>query len=82
MDGPSALNIGSLVAGMSAGGIAGNLLFSSVGFVAFAYGKKTMRYQVMGMGGVLMVFPYFVENTLLLWLVGMCLTGAMFFLHD
>ncbi|MEK7382595.1 MAG: hypothetical protein AAB262_04840 [Elusimicrobiota bacterium] len=67
---------------MSMGSIVGNLLFSAAGFVAFAYGKKTMKFRVMVMGGVLMVFPYFVSDTMMLWLVGAGLTAALFFVWE
>lgn len=67
---------------MSAGSIAGNLLFSAIGFVAFAYGKKTMKFRVMAMGGALMVFPYFVSGTMMMWLAGAGLTAALFFIRE
>ena len=82
MEVPSALNISGLVAGMSTGSIVGNLVFSSVGFIAFVYGKKTMQFRVMALGGALMAFPYFVSDTILMWLVGACLTAAVFFIRD
>lgn len=43
----------SLVASMIVGGI---------GFVAFMYGKKQSRYPQMGVGLLMMVYPYFVPN--------------------
>lgn len=64
------------------GSIVGNLLFSSIGFVAFAYGKKTQRFRVMAMGGVLMVFPYFVSGAAMMWLVGAGLTAALYYYRD
>ena len=67
---------------MSAGSIAGSLLFSAVGFVAFVYGKKTAKFRVMAMGGVLMFFPYFISDTTLMWLAGAGLTAALFFVGE
>ena len=67
---------------MSTGTLIGNLVFSSVGFVAFVYGKKTMRFRVMILGGVLMAFPYFVSDAALMWAVGSGLTCGLVFLKD
>ncbi|OGS00817.1 MAG: hypothetical protein A2V88_17495 [Elusimicrobia bacterium RBG_16_66_12] len=67
---------------MSTGSIVGSLLFSAIGFVAFAYGKKTMKFRVMAMGGALMAFPYFVSDTTMMWLAGAGLTAALFFIWE
>jgi predicted phage tail protein len=39
-----------------------SLLIGSIGFVAFAYGKKQSRLPQMLVGVALMVFPYFVTG--------------------
>lgn len=39
-----------------------SLLVSSIGFVAFAYGKKQSRLPQMLVGLALMGFPYFVTS--------------------
>jgi len=62
--------------------IVGGLVFSGVGFVAFMYGKKQGRFQLMLIGGILMVYPYFVPNTALLYLTGSLLTAALFAARD
>jgi hypothetical protein len=49
-----------------------SLLFSSVGFVFFAYGKKQARIPQMVAGVLLMVYPYFVSN-----LIAMSVVGVM-----
>ena len=41
-----------------------SLLIGSIGFVAFAYGKKQSRLPQMLVGVALMVFPYFVTSVL------------------
>ena len=71
-----------MVASMSAWDIAGNLLFSSIGFVAFAYGKKTQRFKIMILGGVLMAFPYLVSDTTMMWLIGAALTAGLLFIAE
>ena len=47
-----------------------SLLFSSVGFVLFAYGKKQARVPHMTAGVLLMVYPYFVSNLIAMSAVG------------
>jgi hypothetical protein len=53
--------------------LVGVLLFSLVGYVAFRHGRKAERKDHIGVGLALMLFPYAVSQTGLLWLVG----GAM-----
>ena len=43
-----------------------SLLVSSVGFALFVYGKRQSRPPQLAGGVVLMVFPYFVANPLLM----------------
>ena len=76
------MNVGSLVGSVSTGAIIGSLVFSGVGFVAFSYGKKTHNFRLLAMGGVLMIFPYFVGDTTLMWLVGAVLSGSLYFLWE
>ncbi len=63
---------------MSAANLIGNILFGSVGFVAFVYGKKTASFKPMVLGIALMVFPYFVSNTAAMYGIGSVLTAALF----
>jgi len=60
----------------------GNLLFSSIGFVAFIYGKRMHFWKVMLCGLLLMIFPYFVESMPLMYAIGSIATIALFFLRD
>ena len=60
----------------------GGLLFSGIGFVAFVYGKKMSRFATMLLGLALMVYPYFIGDTLLLYAVGCALIGALYFTRD
>ena len=55
----------------------GGLLFGSIGLVAFAAGKRQMNFRRMGLGVALMVYPYFVPNTLAVYLVGVGLVAAL-----
>ena len=60
----------------------GRLLFSSVGFVAFVYGKTMHVWKPMFIGLALMAYTYFVESTALLFGIGVVLTAALFLFRD
>ncbi len=57
------------------------LIFGSIGFVAFIYGKRMNLWKPMFCGIALMVYPYFVADTLALFAIGGIGTGALFFLR-
>ncbi len=59
-----------------------SMLFGSVGFVAFMYGKRQMLPKTMVLGVLLMVYPYFISNTVAVYLIGASLTGAVFLFRD
>lgn len=67
----------------TAANIIGNLIFSSIGYVAFSYGKKMENSRVVVQGAILMGYSYFVSNTLWMYLIGTGLTGWIYFTrHD
>ena len=43
-----------------------SLLFSSIGFAYYVYGKKQGRFVPMISGGLLCTFGYFISNPILL----------------
>ena len=55
---------------VDANSLLASLLVSSVGFVAFAYGKKQSRLPQMVVGLGMMGFPYFVSNVPLMLGIG------------
>ena len=57
-------------------------LFGAVGFVAFVYGKRQSAIKTMLLGVTLMAYPYFVSNTLAMYVVGVALTAALFIFRD
>jgi hypothetical protein len=59
-----------------------NLLFGSIGFVAFIYGKRMHIWRPMFLGLTLMAYTYFVENTFLLYGIGAALTAALFLFRE
>lgn len=70
---------GRLGATMSfdAGPMFATLLVSSVGFVAFVYGKRQRRAPQFVAGLLLLIFPYFVDGALPILAIGAVLVAAM-----
>jgi predicted phage tail protein len=66
----------------SGANLIGNLLFSSVGFVAFVYGKKQGLWKTAVLGIALMVYPYFVPNAWLMYGIGGALSAGLYFFRD
>ncbi len=56
-----------------------SLLFSAVGLGFFIYGKRQTAIIPLICGLVLMVFPYFVSNTVLLVAIGVTLVALPYF---
>lgn len=59
-----------------------NLLFGAVGAGYFMYGKKQQSTTPLLCGIGLMVFPYFVSNTILLVLIGAALMAIPYFYRE
>lgn len=57
-------------------------LFSSIGFVAFMYGKKQSSWRAMGIGVALMGYGYFFSSALALYGIGIALTAALYFWRE
>ncbi len=55
------------------------LLFSSIGLGFFIYGKKQRAVVPLVCGLVLMIFPYFVSNVMLLVGIGVLLMAIPYF---
>jgi len=60
----------------------GMLLFGIVGLAAFRYGKKMRSGIPMIIGVALMVYPYFVKPTWLLYAVGFALCAGLYWLRE
>lgn len=58
-----------------------NILFSSVGFGFFLYGKKQGAVVPLVCGLSLMIYPYFVSNILLLVAIGIALAAVPYFVR-
>jgi predicted membrane protein len=57
------------------------LLFGSIGLAFFLYGKKQRAIVPLICGLVLMIFPYFISNTIVLVAVGVALVALPYFLR-
>lgn len=55
--------------------IAGALIFGIFGWAAFRRGRKTQDHAMTWGGVALMLYPYAVAQTWLLWVIGVGLTG-------
>jgi hypothetical protein len=57
------------------------ILFGTVGMAYFVYGKKQQMFMPMICGLGLMVYPYFVANTILLVLIGAAISVLPYFIR-
>ena len=69
----SSLQVPNLIAG---------ILFGSIGLGAFIYGKKQSSVRIIMIGVGLMAYPYFVSNAVLVYVIGIALTVALFIFRD
>ena len=67
---------------MLAANLIGGILFSGIGFVAFVYGRKQTLPKAVALGIALMAYPYFVENTIALYVIGFILSAALLIVKD
>lgn len=67
---------------ISLSNIIGWSLFGLIGMAAFLYGKKQGSWKTMAISAGLMVYPYFVTNTIAMFAVGVALTGSLFYFRD
>jgi len=57
------------------------LLFGSIGLGFFVYGRRQKVVVPLVCGLALMIFPYFVPNTVLLVMVGLVLMAIPYFIR-
>jgi hypothetical protein len=67
---------------LSAANLIGGLVFGSIGFVAFIYGKRMNRWKPMLLGIGLMVYPYFISDDKIMLVTGIFGSTALFFVRD
>lgn len=57
------------------------LLFGSIGLGFFVYGRRQQAVVPLVCGVALMIFPYFVSNTMLLVILGLALIAIPYFVR-
>jgi hypothetical protein len=67
---------------LSAPNLIGNLLFSSIGFVAFIYGKRLSLWKPMFGGLGLMIMTYFIADTVIMYALGVIGTVVLYLFRD
>lgn len=67
---------------MTTANLLAGVIFGSIGFAVFLYGKKQTSFKAMGIGAALMVYPYFIPNTIALYVIGVVLIAALFVFRD
>jgi len=60
----------------------GTILFSSIGMGASIYGKKQGLWKPLVLGVLLMVYPYAVNETWMLYAIGTALTACLFLFRE
>jgi hypothetical protein len=66
----------------STANLIGGLVFGSIGFVAFIYGKRMNLWRPMFLGLALMVYPYFVSNDIVLWAAGIAGSASLWIVRS
>ena len=59
-----------------------SMLFGIIGLAVFMHGKKQLLWRPMAIGLALMVYPYFVSQLWLLYLIGAALCAAVYLWQD
>jgi hypothetical protein len=67
---------------LSGSNLFAGLLFSSIGFVGFVYGKRMSAWKPMFIGIALMAYPFFISETIALCAIGLAGSAALFWFHD
>jgi predicted membrane-bound mannosyltransferase len=62
--------------------LAGVILFSVIGFAAYRYGRKTSRPYAKWFGVALMLYPYLVPETWMLYAVGAGLCAGLYWFRE
>ena len=58
--------------------IAGAILFGIAGYVSYRRGKRTKQPSLLWTGVALMLYPYAMSETWMLWVIGFGLSGLAY----
>ena len=61
--------------------ILAGLIFGTLGFGSYVYGKRLDLWQPRAIGVCLMAYPYFIHHSVLIWLIGVGLLVLLWFKH-
>ncbi len=67
---------------LGAANLIGGFIFSSIGLVAFIYGKRMHLWKPIFCGLALMIYPYFIANTTAMYAAGVVGTAILFLLRE
>jgi len=59
--------------------IVGSIIFGILGYAAYRYGKRVSNREVRWIGVGLMLYPYLISETWLLYVVGTALCAGVYF---
>jgi hypothetical protein len=62
--------------------IFGAIVFGLIGFAAFRFGRKNERPATKWLGVALMLYPYAVSSTVLLYAVGVALSAGAWYTRE
>lgn len=68
--------------GINTANIIANLIFGSVGFVFLMYGWKNKEPKPLVFGLGISIFPFFITNTILIYVIGTGLIAWAYFWRD
>ena len=66
----------------SAANLIAGVIFGSIGFVAFMYGKRMNLWRPMFLGLALMVNPYFINNDIVMVIVGIVGSASLWLVRE
>ena len=78
----NAYGVSSTSSNFSFANIMAWIIFGIIGMCAFNYGRKERSFKPLMIGVVLMVYPYFVSNTILLYALGIGISSLLYFWRD
>jgi hypothetical protein len=67
------------IADFSVSALAASFLFGVIGLWMFREGRRRDHTVSLGIGLAMMIYPYFVSQATLTWLIGFALCGAAYY---
>jgi hypothetical protein len=58
------------------------IVFGIIGSVAVLYGWRQKKPRALTVGVAMSAYPYFISSLILIWLIGLALTAALYFWRD